>query len=262
MSTPLEDQISRELHKAGLADIAAQTGFHTTSQTDLALKNILSVHPRIEELKMSIRKFAPSDLPILILGETGVGKELFARALHGERKQNTFVALNCGAIPSELLESELFGSVKGAFTGANTDRKGLIEKANNGTLFLDEIGDMPPLLQCKMLRVLQDQTYRKVGDTSEQKADFRLISATNHIDLLQSNNFRKDLYYRLAGHVIKIPPLRERGLLDIALIAAAFAKTPHVAERIINDTENGLKDFPGNVRELINLIKEYNVIYT
>lgn len=255
----LNAQFAEMTRAAGLEEIAAACGNPIKSHLDTCLDLIISVDKKIEDIKHRIRKFAPHNIPILILGETGVGKELIARALHGNRKPDSFVPLNCGAIPADLLESELFGAVKGAYTGSVSNRVGLIEKARSGTLFLDEIGDMPPLLQCKLLRVLEDKRYRKVGDTTETAIDFRFISATNHMDLSTKENFRLDLYYRLAGHVIHVPPLRERSTQDINLIVTSLAKNMTVMEEVFaRIKDNTLR---GNIRELRNIIEECNILY-
>jgi len=213
-----------------------------------------------------IRKFAPTDYPVLILGETGTGKELTARAIHDKspRRKGAFVAINCGAIPGELLEAELFGYEKGAFTGAHRRKPGKIEQANGGTLFLDEIGELPLKLQVKLLRFLEDYTFSRVGGNDTIKADVRLIAATNGDlgKLVEKGMFREDLYYRLKVLSIELPPLRDRGE-DKFLMAKYFL------ERFRKEQEKEIEGFtdeamelienytwPGNVRELINVIKK------
>jgi two-component system NtrC family response regulator len=212
-----------------------------------------------------IRKVAPSDAPVLILGESGTGKEMAGRAIHrlSLRKDGPFIAINCGAIPENLLESELFGHEKGAFTGAHTSRPGRLELANGGTLFLDEIGDLPPPLQVKLLRFLQERCVERVGGRKTIPVDTRVIAATN-TDLkagLETGAFREDLFYRLAVVVIKIPALRERDG-DIVLLARSFLQRfagqasrdslafDEQAMRVLREHK-----WPGNVRELENRIK-------
>jgi two-component system response regulator PilR (NtrC family) len=242
----------------GLTELAIELGHTPKSQLESTLDKILTVDHKMLEIKNKIRKLSPTNLSILILGETGTGKEFIAEALHGNRKMKSFIPVNCGAIPADLLESELFGSKKGSFTGANFDRIGLIERSRDGTLFLDEIGDMPPLLQCKLLRVIQEKKYREVGGSSEIPVNFRLVSATNHLDLLTKENFRKDLYYRLAGSIITLPTLKERNPEDIKLICYHYGKTPEIAEQVRVIADNLALD--GNIRELINLIEETNAL--
>ena len=212
-----------------------------------------------------LRRAARSDVPVLLQGESGVGKELLARAIHDNspRKSGPFQPVNCAGLADTLLESELFGHAKGAFTGAMTDRKGFFAMADGGTLFLDEIGDMPVNMQAKLLRILEDQTVVPVGATGGFKVDVRIISATNH-DLeaaVQEKKFRQDLYYRIRGVDVEVPPLRRRRD-DIALLAEYFVKQfAQTEERAIQgftpQAMRALKsyDWPGNVRELRNYIK-------
>ncbi|HYN14545.1 MAG TPA: sigma 54-interacting transcriptional regulator, partial [Terriglobales bacterium] len=208
---------------------------------------------------------APTDSSVLILGETGTGKELIARAIHNlsGRRERTFVKLNCAAIPTGLLESELFGHEKGAFTGAISQKVGRVELADHGTLFLDEVGDIPPELQPKLLRMLQEREFERLGSTRTLRVDLRLIAATNR-DLAQmvaDRQFRSDLFYRLNVFPIQLPALRERGK-DIPLLVRYFAQQ-HAEnkgkriERIPAETMQALErwHWPGNVRELENLIE-------
>lgn len=243
--------------KAGLESLAAELGYRTSSYTDTVLDTLLSVDTKIEALKAKVRKLAPANIPVLILGETGTGKELIAKALHGDKPAEKFIDLNCGAIPSELLESELFGVMKGAYTGAET-RPGLLEQAHKGTLFLDEIGDMPKMLQCKLLRVLETKKFRRIGGTYLQPVTFRLVSATNHMDLASKEGFRLDLYHRLAGSVLRLPKLRERDPRDLDVIALKFSATADIAAKVLLHIEN--LDLAGNVRELLNIIEEFNTL--
>jgi len=217
-----------------------------------------------------VRIVAATDSTVLILGETGTGKELIARALHNNsrRRDRPFVKLNCSAIPSELLESELFGHERGAFTGALTQKVGRFEIADTGTLFLDEIGDMPMALQPKLLRVLQEQEFERLGSCRTHRISVRMVAATNrNLDEMQSRNeFRSDLYYRLNVFPILMPPLRERRE-DIAPLVAYFAENfaSRMGKRIEHiplETLNALTSYawPGNVRELQNLIERAAIL--
>ena len=213
----------------------------------------------------TIRTAAPSDASVLIEGESGTGKELIASAFHtqSQRAAGPFIRINCAAIPHELIESELFGYKKGAFTGADRDKRGLIEAANNGTLLLDEIAEMPTHLQTKLLRVLQERRLRRLGDEHEMDVNFRLVSATNRntTALLDEELLRKDLYFRISTIKIKVPPLRER-LDDVPLIAGRFLKrfNEQYGKRIQDispDTVMRLVryDWPGNIRQLESVIE-------
>jgi DNA-binding NtrC family response regulator len=209
---------------------------------------------------------APTSATVLITGETGTGKEMVARAIHQTslRRQQKFVAINCSAIPDTLLEAELFGHVRGAFTGAVTSRQGRIEQADKGTLFLDEIGTMPPSLQVKMLRVLQEREFERIGDPRTVKVDVRVIAATN-ADLgrmVQDGVFREDLFYRLNVVPVHLPPLRER-CEDIPLLVARFIEKHQPASDghdPVVVAQEGMRrlmafDWPGNVRQLENVIE-------
>jgi len=212
-----------------------------------------------------VRRVAKSDISVLVTGESGTGKELIARALHqqSDRSRGAFVVINCGAIPENLLESELFGHEKGAFTGAHIRRKGRIESADNGTLFLDEIGELPTALQVKLLRVLQERCIERIGGRESINIDARIVAATN-IDLAQAmaqGRFREDLYYRLNTITVQIPPLKDRGG-DIILLADRFlSRIADGAEKKIAGFTKEAKisieryHWPGNVRELENRIK-------
>jgi transcriptional regulator with GAF, ATPase, and Fis domain len=220
----------------------------------------------MKRLFQVLRRVAPTDLSVLIYGETGTGKELVARELHSlsSRSEGTFVAINCGAIPENLLESELFGHKKGAFTGAISDKVGKIESASGGTLFLDEIAEMPTNLQVKLLRVLQERVIERVGDLNPRKIDIRVIAATHQDvkELISSGRFREDLYYRLNEITMEIPPLRDRED-DIAVLAQYFLHTfkSRYGVKTRGYTNEALKamrqyDWPGNVRELENVVKK------
>ncbi|MBU3055512.1 sigma-54-dependent transcriptional regulator [Pseudomonas indica] len=219
----------------------------------------------MQELYGKIRKVAPTDSTVLIQGESGTGKELVARALHNlsRRAKAPLISVNCAAIPETLIESELFGHEKGAFTGASAGRAGLVEAADGGTLFLDEIGELPLEAQARLLRVLQEGEIRRVGSVQSQKVDVRLIAAT-HRDLktlAKTGQFREDLYYRLHVIALKLPALRERGA-DVSEIAQAFlvrqcARMGRGELRFAHDAEQAIRHYPwpGNVRELENAIE-------
>ncbi len=211
-------------------------------------------------------RFARSDAPVAVLGETGSGKEVVARALHASSKRGEapFVAVNVAALPAELLESELFGHVKGAFTGAAVTKRGLLEAANGGTLLLDEIADMPLALQAKLLRALQDGEVRRVGDTRAFSVDVRILCATNQ-DLraaVDRRRFREDLFYRLAVFELTLPPLRERAE-DVLPLAGMFLQHHrHRTGRFTPRAQHLLKSYrwPGNVRELANAVNHGAVL--
>ncbi|MCW5828511.1 MAG: sigma-54-dependent Fis family transcriptional regulator [Deltaproteobacteria bacterium] len=213
------------------------------------------------------QRVAGSDAPVLLLGESGTGKELFARAIHSNspRGESPFVAINCGALPEALLESELFGHAKGAFTGAHATKKGLFEEADKGTIFLDEIGDMPLALQVKLLRVLQENEIRRVGDNRTIRIDVRLIAAThrNLKQMVSEGAFREDLYYRLRVIEIPLPPVRERRD-DIRQLAQQFWARERKSQSaaISGDALEALAGYswPGNIRELENAIRHAAVL--
>ena len=227
--------------------------------------NIIGNSPAIQPVFTRMEKILHTDSTIMILGESGTGKELVARAIHfnGSRKDKPFIAINCGAIPAELLESELFGHMRGSFTGAVADKPGKFEIANQGTIFLDEIGTMPMHLQMKLLRVLQESELERVGGTKRVKLNVRVISATNaNLEhLVDHGRFREDLFYRLNVIPIQLPPLRER-IEDIPLLAKFFLrKVCETMKRpLMNLTPRALRalelyQWPGNVREMENVIE-------
>jgi DNA-binding NtrC family response regulator len=227
---------------------------------------IVGTCPGMREVYKAIGRVAAQDVPVLITGESGAGKELVARAIyqHGARAQSPFLALNCAAIPENLLESELFGHEKGAFTGADRRRIGKFEQCNGGTIFLDEIGDMPLALQAKMLRVLQEQAFQRVGGNETVQTDVRLIAAT-HRDLKVWSNegkFRPDLYYRLGVFTIHLPPLRERGD-DLPILVRHYLRRfsrelGRDVQEIAPETLERLRSYswPGNIRELQSTLKQ------
>jgi two-component system NtrC family response regulator len=227
--------------------------------------DMLGASPPMQRIFTIVRRAAPSEVPVLITGESGTGKGLVARAIHrySGRQAGPFVSINCGAIPENLLESELFGHEKGSFTGAHMQRKGRIESADDGVLFLDEIGELPLPLQVKLLHVLQEQRIVRVGGREEIAVNARVIAATNR-DLsqaIQAGAFREDLFYRLQVVTIVVPPLRDRGE-DIVLLANAILRqyANELKKKIAGFTPQAIKaleghDWPGNVRELENRIK-------
>ncbi len=228
-------------------------------------EEMIGTSESIRRVFTAIRKVATTGVPVLIIGESGTGKELAAKAIHerGLRKQGPFVPINCGAIPETLLESELFGYEKGAFTGAVQQKKGRVEYAQGGTLFLDEVGELPFPLQVKLLRFLQDHTIERVGGRQQIAVDVRIIAATNKDlrQMMSQGNFREDLYYRLSVVTIDIPPLRDRGE-DLVLMARVFLKgvSEHQRKRVLGFTKGAIQaiqayPWPGNVRELSNKIR-------
>jgi two-component system NtrC family response regulator len=228
-------------------------------------EGMLGASPQMQAVFDFIRKVAPTSAPVLILGESGAGKEMVAQALHRRSPQGSgpFVAINCNSIPENLLESELFGYEKGAFTGANTQRKGHIETAAGGTLFLDEIGELPAAVQVKLLRFLQEKCFQRVGGRQEIQSGARVLAATNRNlgECVANGSFREDLYFRLAVLVVKAPPLRERGD-DIVLMAKAFLHSYGVehAKPGLTFAPDALRSlrlhrWPGNVRELQNRVR-------
>src|ERR1700728_2980884 len=255
--------IKRALEKVALR--RQNFAFKRDAATRNSLDNIVGVSPAMEKLKHTIRTVASTQSTVLIYGESGTGKELVARALHvcSPRAAEPFVSINCGAFPETLLESELFGYVKGAFTGANQNKRGLFEVADQGTIFLDEISEMSLTMQVKLLRVLQERSVRPVGGTNEIPIDVRVIAATNR-DLdrqVAENTFREDLYYRLSVIPVRVPPLRERPE-DISLLVNHFLKKYAAAAgrsilRIHKDSLNTLcgYEWPGNVRQLENTVE-------
>ncbi len=266
---------------AGIAAVAIENVRHLDwleSENRRLVEEINITHsmvgesPRLREVCQLIARVAPSDSTVLVYGESGTGKELAARAIHlnSLRAARPFVAINCGALNEGLLESELFGYEKGAFSGANIQKKGRLEVADGGTVFLDELGEMPPPLQVKLLRVLQEREFERVGGTKTIKTDIRLIGATNRDleALIREGKFRKDLYFRLNVVTLNMPPLRERRE-DIPLLAKYFMskyadKCNRAVKGITSEAGKCLLDYdwPGNVRELENVIERAVVLGT
>ncbi|MHC5135498.1 MAG: sigma-54-dependent transcriptional regulator [Planctomycetota bacterium] len=232
---------------------------------DFCFSGVLSRSPAMQAVYRVLRRVAPTNMPVLIEGESGTGKELTAKAIHSSsgRKEKAFYPINCAGLAETLLESELFGHVKGAFTGATADRKGMFQLADKGTLFLDEIGDMPLAMQAKLLRVLEDGLVMPVGGTSPVKVDVRFISATNHdlAKLVEEKKFRQDLYFRIKGVSVTIPPLRNRPQ-DVPELFGFFLKEAcgELKRDIHLITEPAMRammafPWPGNVRQLRNVIR-------
>jgi transcriptional regulator with GAF, ATPase, and Fis domain len=253
-----------------LSELKVENRALKTAQEEARFGDIVGASENMRHVFRKLEKIAPTDIPVLITGETGTGKELIARELHrrSQRRGGPFVTINCGAIPENLLESELFGHVKGAFTGAIATRVGRFQAASGGTLFLDEVGEMPVALQVKLLRALQDKIITKVGDTRGETVDIRVIAATNRVpeDEIKAGRFREDLYYRLNVVGLHLPPLRERGE-DIEVIGR------HLLARYAKEFNSNAKGFapnalqamrryawPGNIRQLENRIKKAVVL--
>lgn len=236
----------------------------TQLQEAYQFNNIIGSSPAIQEVFETILKVAKSEANIVILGESGTGKDLAARSIHvnSRRSKNSFVAVDCVALPDQLLESELFGYEKGAFTGANTSKPGLIELAHRGTLFLDEIGDLGINLQAKLLRVLQERQFRRVGGTRIIEVDIRVVAATNRNleAMTKEGEFREDLFYRLSVISLTLPPLRER-IGDISVLARHFCSQFSISQgKRLEISPNALKilrswNWPGNIRELKNVME-------
>ncbi|BBL75194.1 sigma-54 interaction domain-containing protein [Methylomagnum ishizawai] len=254
----------------GLSECLERLGQPGPARNSELFRSLTGNSPPILRTRKLIQQAAPSDATVLILGESGTGKEVIARNLHyySARRNKPFVPVNCGAIPGELLESELFGHEKGAFTGALSARQGRFELAEGGTLFLDEIGDMPLAMQVKLLRVLQERTFERVGSNKTLPCDVRVVAAThrNLEDEIRLNRFREDLYYRLDVFPIAVPPLRER-LEDIPLLVDDLTARLRAERRgDIRLSPAALRalrryHWPGNVRELANLVERLAILY-
>src|SRR6202161_3069711 len=238
----------------------------------MAITDLIGSSPKFRALLEEIDMVAPVDSAVLVRGETGTGKEVVAKAIHSAspRRQQAFVAINCAAIPAALMESELFGYERGAFTGAVTHREGRFQAADRGTLFLDEIGDLPLELQPKLLRVLQEQQIERLGSSRAIAVNVRIIAATNRDlwTMVQEGKFRADLYYRLNVFPITLPPLRERQD-DIPLLVEHFVQTfakrqGKLIDHIPDEVMDALKrhDWPGNIRELQNVIERAVIMTT
>jgi DNA-binding NtrC family response regulator len=253
---PNFEELTMRVEKAGEKTQLERENRRLRFQVQRGLStDIVTQSPAMKDVLLTLAKVAPAKMPVLIEGESGVGKELLAQYLHriSPRSARAFVDLNCAAVPGTLLESELFGHERGAFTGAGTEKPGLVEVADGGTLFLDEVGEMASDLQSKLLRVLDSGTFYRVGATRKRRADFRLVAATNR-DLkaeVAAGRFRKDLFFRIHGVRVVVPPLRERPE-DVALLVDHFARTLPNARPFSAAARAALAahDWPGNVREL------------
>lgn len=265
---PLDLDVFRNLvRRAAEAVLLRHQNSELRQQVDekFGLEGIIGASPAIGRVIGSVRQIAPTDIPVLITGESGTGKELVAHAIHrnSKRAKKPFKPLNCAGLSASILESELFGHVKGAFTGAERERQGVFEYADGGTLFLDEIGDMPMEMQAKLLRVLESGEVVRVGSNEPRHVDVRLISATNHDlrELIKQGRFREDLYFRIRGVEINLPPLRARRE-DIPLLTRNFIGR---FARQMNRDVHGISepaqlalmqfDWPGNVRQLLNVVQ-------
>ena len=264
---PVEMEELRLLIRRCIHVMELEKEYHKLQQSQRpdVFENMLGTSPQMQAVFAFIRKVAGTNAPVLLLGESGTGKEMAAAAIHhrSARKDGPFVAINCNAIPENLLESELFGHEKGSFTGAHIQRKGLLETASGGTLFLDEIGELPPAIQVKLLRFLQEQRLQRVGGRQELQVDTRLVAATNGDlkGLISNGKFREDLYFRLAVVTIRLLPLRERGE-DIVFLAREFlqrygSQNGRAKMVFAPDALRAMSRYswPGNVRELQNRVK-------
>src|SRR3984885_540017 len=242
---------------------------HEAESEDLPETEMIGSSPGMVEIYKTVSRVAPTDATVVIEGETGTGKELVARMIHrfSKRATHPFVPVDCSSIPSALIESELFGAMKGAFTGADRDRIGVFEAANKGTVFLDEIGDIDLAFQVKLLRFLQEREIRAVGSSREKKVDVRVVAATNKDlqKMVEEGKFREDLWFRLNVVRLELPPLRERRV-DIPLLAHYFLNKYNARySRVVKMTDSGLRElnnftWPGNIRQLQHLIEKLTIL--
>ncbi|MDO1527721.1 sigma-54 dependent transcriptional regulator [Fulvimonas sp. R45] len=268
VSKPVDIQMLRRLVRTALKlgeEKRGGDGAATAATATAAGGRLIGDSPAMQQVRATIGKLARNQAPVYIAGESGVGKELVARLIHeqGPRAGGPFVPVNCGAIPSELMESEFFGHRKGSFTGAGADKEGLFQAANGGTLFLDEVAELPLHMQVKLLRAIQEKAVRPIGAREEVPVDVRILSAThkNLAALVEQGQFRQDLFYRINVIELRVPPLRERRG-DVPLLAAFVlkqlaAKNGGDEGRLLADAKQALEayDFPGNVRELENILE-------
>ncbi|MGS0940450.1 sigma-54 dependent transcriptional regulator [Pseudomonas luteola] len=265
------NQLLDSLHRAQVyRDMYDQARDRGRQREPNLFRSLVGTSRAIQGVRKMMQQVADTEASVLILGESGTGKEVVARNLHfhSKRKDGPFVPVNCGAIPAELLESELFGHEKGAFTGAITNRAGRFELANTGTLFLDEIGDMPLNMQVKLLRVLQERTYERVGSNKTQTVDVRIIAAThkNLEKMIEDGSFREDLFYRLNVFPIDMPPLRDRAEDIPLLINELISRMEHEKRGSIRFNSAAIMSlcrhsWPGNVRELANLVERLAIMH-
>jgi DNA-binding NtrC family response regulator len=263
---PNFEELAMRVEKAGEKTQLERENRRLRFQVQRGLStDIVTRSPAMKDVLLMLSKVAPAKMPVLIEGESGVGKELLAQYLHRQSPRNAraFVDLNCAAVPAALLESELFGHERGAFTGAGTEKPGLVEVADGGTLFLDEVGEMASEIQSKFLRVLDSGTFYRVGATRKRRADFRLVAATNR-DLraeVAAGRFRKDLFFRIHGVRVVVPPLRDRPE-DIAILVDHFARALPNARPFSRQARAALAahDWPGNVRELRFAVERANLL--
>lgn len=266
LKKPFDNDAIKEMVSRALMQKDLYASFPQNARDEVfSISSIIGNHPKMKRIYDLITRVAPTDSTVLIRGESGTGKELVARAIHygSLRAQETFIAVNCGAFTETLLESELFGHVKGSFTGALADKKGLVEVAHKGSLFLDEVAEMSPRTQVKFLRILENQEFKPVGGLATTRVDLRIIAATNQNleQMIESGLFREDLYYRLNVISFELPPLRERSD-DIPMLAGHFLAmySKRMGKNIIGFDDNVLDalasyEWPGNVRELENVIQ-------
>jgi DNA-binding NtrC family response regulator len=261
------DELEMLVQKAaGLAQLKRENAaLRTRLQRQDRVEGMITEDPAMRELLATVERVAPSDLPVLVQGESGTGKELVARAVHtlSRRAAQPFVAINCGAVPENLLESELFGHERGAFTGALQRKPGLFEVADRGVLFLDEIGEVAPSVQVKLLRAIETREFLRVGSTRPVRSDVRIVSATNK-DLkaeMAAGRFREDLYFRLNGVTVRLPPLRERKA-DVPLLARHFLDRVAAGKTFTPRALEALRSYswPGNVRELQMVVQRTAIL--
>ncbi|WP_266168431.1 sigma-54-dependent transcriptional regulator [Dyella subtropica] len=265
VSKPVDIQMLRQLVRTALRLTEEKRSGGATAKTGNSSDRLIGDSPAVQQVRATITKLARNQAPVYIAGESGVGKELVARLIHeqGPRANGPFVPVNCGAIPSELMESEFFGHRKGSFTGAVSDKEGLFQAANGGTLFLDEVAELPLHMQVKLLRAIQEKAVRSIGAREEIPVDVRILSAThkNLAALVEQGEFRQDLFYRINVIELRVPPLRERRgdvpLLSNYILRQLAAKSGGAPGSLLPNAQQALEgyDFPGNVRELENILE-------